>query len=121
MNDVSTIVIHVRDCPGDDWIAVDGEVVLASSPRYVYIGRKHGAIPASIWGNEFIIGRDGTRAECCRKYREAFPSNIERIRRLPELVERILVCFCKPAECHGDYIASRANGLAPVHAKGKAW
>lgn len=70
----------------------------------VYIGRP------SIWGNPFVIGRDGTRAEVIRKYEEWLrtkPHLIERAKR--ELKGKVLGCWCAPAACHGDVLAHIAN------------
>ena len=41
----------------------DGVLVVnvATDPYDVYIGRGNGVLPPSIWGNPFVIGRDGTR------------------------------------------------------------
>lgn len=70
----------------------------------VYIGR------GSPWGNPFVIGQDGSRDDVCNKYEKMVKNN-------PKLRERIkdklrgknLVCFCKPARCHGDYLLAVAN------------
>src|SRR5690554_6863623 len=61
-------------------------------PDAVYIGR------GSPWGNPFKIGRDGTRDEVCDRFeREVLPTLD-----LTPLIGKDLVCFCKPARCHGD-------------------
>jgi hypothetical protein len=70
----------------------------------VYIGRR------SRWGNPFVIGPDGTRAEVIAKYREWLASQ-------PELVEaarqklagKNLMCHCTPLPCHGDVLAELVN------------
>jgi hypothetical protein len=70
----------------------------------VYIGRP------SIWGNPFIIGRDGTRADVIRKYEEWIrkqPHLIERAKQ--ELRGKVLGCWCAPAACHGDVLAMIAD------------
>jgi hypothetical protein len=60
----------------------------------VYIGR------GSPWGNPFVIGRDGDRNEVCDRFeRETLPTlDLEPLR------GKDLVCWCKPARCHGDII-----------------
>jgi hypothetical protein len=60
----------------------------------VYIGR------GSPWGNPFVIGRDGTRDDVCDRFeREVLPTlDLEPLR------GKHLVCWCKPARCHGDAI-----------------
>jgi len=64
----------------------------------VYIGRP------SKWGNLFVIGKDGTRAEVIRKYEEYLRSNPELMDSLKELKEKNLVCWCSPLPCHGNVI-----------------
>jgi len=66
-------------------------------PYDVYIGR------GSIWGNPFVIGKDGTREEVIEKYEEYLLNSPELISRLPEVRGKTLACFCKPQKCHGEY------------------
>ena len=75
-------------------------------PGSIYIGRP------SKWGNKFIIGRDGSRAEVIAKYRRWLCDQPELLAALPELRGRSLVCFCAPAACHGDALLELANGAA---------
>jgi len=64
-------------------------------PGAVYIGR------GSSYGNPFVIGRD----EVCDKFeREVLPSLDA-----TALRGKSLVCYCKPARCHGDAILRKAN------------
>ena len=76
-------VINIRDKKG--------------TPYEVYIGR------GSKWGNPFIIGKDGTRNEVIKKYREYIKITV-----LPEQVNELsgktLICYCKPQSCHGDVL-----------------
>lgn len=70
----------------------------------VYIGRP------SIWGNPFVIGKDGNRDEVIAKYRTwllARPGLIEKAKR--ELAGKDLVCYCSPSPCHGDVLIEVAN------------
>lgn len=80
-------------------------VVHCKKEKYdVYIGRP------SIWGNPFVIGRDGDKPERIRKYREWImnqPELLERAKR--ELRGRTLACWCKPEACHGDILAEIAD------------
>lgn len=69
-----------------------------------YIGRP------SVWGNPFIIGRDGTRIEVIEKYEHYINRNQklqERAKR--ELKGQDLRCFCAPLPCHGDMLLKIAN------------
>jgi hypothetical protein len=64
----------------------------------VYIGRP------SKWGNPFRIGKDGTRADVIRKYREWILGNPRLMSDLPELKGKRLGCWCSPLPCHGDVL-----------------
>lgn len=68
-------------------------------PDAIYIGR------GSPYGNPFVIGRDGDRDEVCDKFeREVLPSlDVTALR------GKSLICYCKPARCHGDAILRKAN------------
>lgn len=74
-------------------------------PYDVYIGR-----PGK-WGNPFQIGRDGTREEVIRKYREWIMTQPELLAALPELRGKVLGCWCKPAACHGDVLKELAESI----------
>lgn len=69
----------------------------------VYIGRP------SIWGNPFIIGKDGTREEVIEKYRNWILNNEYLMSRLHELKGKTLGCWCAPKACHGDVLLELAN------------
>lgn len=70
-------------------------------PFDVYIGRP------SKWGNPFVIGRDGTRAQVIEHYRALMRGHEVEIRQ--ELRGKILGCYCAPLPCHGDVLAEIAN------------
>lgn len=79
------------------------QVVNLRREKYdTYIGR------GSIWGNPYVIGKDGTRAEVIAMYEEHLRLSglIDRIR---ELHGKVLGCYCKPAACHGDILAQYAD------------
>lgn len=76
---------------------------VAPSPSNVYIGR------GSLWGNPFIIGKDGSREDVIRKYHEYFVNNAALTRRVGELKGKTLVCFCAPKACHGDVLKHYAD------------
>ena len=73
------------------------------SPYDIYIGRP------GIWGNPYVIGRDGIREEAIAKYRRYLEGSPELMARLPELSGKILGCWCAPQPCHGDVLAELAN------------
>lgn len=74
----------------------------ASATR-VNIGRP------SKWGNPFVIGRDGSRAEVIAKYRAWIVAQPALMNALDELRGRDLVCWCAPLACHGDVLIDLAN------------
>ena len=74
-----------------------------STATQVYIGRP------SKWGNPFVIGRDGSRADVIAKYRAWVVAQPELMDALDELRGRDLVCWCAPCACHGDLLLRLAN------------
>lgn len=62
-----------------------------------------------MWGNPFHIGRDGTRAEVMAKFRIWAPQQPELMAQVHTLKGRILGCYCKPLDCHGDVWAELAE------------
>ena len=69
----------------------------------VYIGR-----PGK-WGNPFEIGRDGSREDVIRKYREWIMGKEELLADVKELKGKTLGCWCAPKACHGDVLAELAE------------
>lgn len=71
-----------------------------SHAQFAYIGRP------SVFGNPFVIGKDGDRDEVIAKFREYFYKRIEEDPEFREKVEGLrgmnLGCFCAPYPCHGD-------------------
>jgi hypothetical protein len=58
------------------------------------------------WGNPFVIGKDGTRAQVIAKYMEWLPtSGLDPA----ELRGKHLVCWCAPLPCHADVLVVLAN------------
>lgn len=67
-----------------------------------YVGR------GTVWGNPFLIGRDGSREEVIEKY------SVHIVKKLlddPELIPVLLDmegqrlgCFCAPRPCHADVL-----------------
>ena len=60
----------------------------------------------SIYGNPFIIGRDGTREEVIAKFRIYFRKRIHNdmiyLTAIGELRGKKIGCCCAPKLCHGD-------------------
>lgn len=74
-------------------------------PYDIYVGRP------SQWGNPFILGKDGTRAQPCviAKYERWLQTQPELLAVLPELRGKVLGCWCSPLPCHGDVLLRLAN------------
>lgn len=67
----------------------------------------------SRWGNPYLIGADGTAAECCAKFEAdlvagRLPFTVEDVRR--ELRGFHLGCTCKAEPCHASILLRIANG-----------
>lgn len=64
----------------------------------IYIGRP------SRFGNPFIIGKDGNRAEVLAKYENFIRNDKQLLEDIKVLTGKDLVCWCVPQRCHGDVI-----------------
>lgn len=64
----------------------------------IFIGRP------SIWGNPYRIGRDGTRQEVLEKYYHYVKNSPYLMSKIHQLKGKILGCYCKPKDCHGDML-----------------
>jgi hypothetical protein len=75
--------------------------------NYVYIGRP------TPWGNPWVLGRHGGRADVVALFRTWWYSEINApmreaaLREIPE--NAVLGCWCMPKACHGDVIAEFLN------------
>ena len=74
-----------------------------STATRVYVGR-----PGK-WGNPFLIGRDGSRAEVIAKCRAWIVRQPHLMAALHELRGKDLVCWCAPESCHADVLRNLAN------------
>ena len=84
------------------------------APYDVYIGRPNPRVPAQagacVWGNPFVIGKDGNRQAVIDKYRAFLLQDQGLVQRAKsELRGKTLACWCAPAACHGDVLAEVAN------------
>jgi prephenate dehydrogenase len=68
----------------------------------IYVGRP------TRYGNPFIIGRDGSRAEVIERYAATLHDRLR-----PDEIEALrghdLVCWCAPQPCHADVLLHLAN------------
>jgi len=75
-------------------------------PGAVYIGRP------SIWGNPFVIGKDGSRDDVIAKFEAYVRRRPDLMKQLHNLAGKDVVCWCAPARCHGDVLVRLANQQA---------
>lgn len=89
---MTTRVIHIRNAPPAwQW-----------NEDYVYIGRP------SKWGNPFVLRGDDERGDTILRYKHwlSAPEQDALRAQIDELRGKTLVCFCKPAPCHGDVLVA---------------
>lgn len=72
-------------------------------PYDVYIGRP------SIWGNPFVMNKDGGRDEVIDKYEQWIKNQPRLLEKLSELRGKVLGCWCAPLRCHGEILIKLAN------------
>ena len=70
----------------------------------------------TIWGNPFVVGRDGTRAQVIARYRADLWRRIRAgeiaLEEVAALNGRDLACHCAPLPCHGEVLARAAAWAA---------
>jgi Domain of unknown function (DUF4326) len=69
----------------------------------VYVGRP------TKWGNPFVIGKDGARADVIAKYHAWIVQQPALMSALDELRGKDLACWCAPDACHADVLIALAN------------
>ncbi len=82
----------------------DAQLIKDLGDQAVYVGRP------TFWGNPFVIGRDGDRDKVCDLFAKYYASEPGLQARIGELKGKSLICFCKPARCHADFLLGVANG-----------
>ena len=107
-----TTVINIRQSGG------------VQRDKEVYVGRRNAGSSwlSAPWGNPFLVGVHGTRAECIESFREWLLSGrslgnneatVQRrewiLKNVHTLRGRTLVCFCKPKACHADVLVEMAD------------
>jgi hypothetical protein len=95
-----TTVIHINTAP-PNWRKRPDE--------YVYIGRP------SAYGNPYRINSQCGRDSAISAYTDYATQRLQSDPlfhdRVRELCGKVLVCYCAPQACHGDWLASTADAL----------
>lgn len=65
----------------------------------------------TIWGNPFVIGRHGSRADVIDKYRKWILNQPNLLSQLNLLKGKRLGCWCAPEPCHGDVLVELIEEL----------
>lgn len=109
----------VRAIPTSPWMedenerkkqAESGQAVIANAQRcknlIAWAEKKGIAVPigrGTLYGNPFIINKDGDRDDVCDSYQEHYlPHKPSILNALPSLKGKVLVCHCYPERCHGE-------------------
>jgi hypothetical protein len=84
--------------------------------RFVYIGRAtRGGYRTSKWHNPFPLRAERDRATVLAQYREYLREQPVLLAALPELMGKVLGCWCLPKPCHGgiliEYLSPEASEL----------
>jgi len=62
------------------------------------------------WGNPFELPQDGTRDDVCNNYENHyFPYKPSLLAKRSNLKGKVLVCWCYPERCHGDFLAKESS------------
>jgi len=110
---------EVRSKPTNPWLddekerkaaVVAGQAVIANAERdknLIQWADKKGLVVridrGSLFGNPFLLEKDGDRNAVCDSYRDHYLPNKPSIQKqLPELKGKVLVCHCYPERCHGE-------------------
>ena len=77
----------------------------------VYIGRGCYGYKTSKWYNPFNINSRSSRADVIKRYEDYIRKKPELMNALSELRGKILGCWCKPKDCHGDILVKLLKEL----------
>jgi len=62
----------------------------------------------SLYGNPFVMGKDGDRDAVCDSYTNHYlPHKPSILATLPELKGKVLICHCYPERCHAESLITK--------------
>ena len=99
-------IINLNKVDIQEWI---------KDPRNIYVGREHKELPASIWGNPFLMSDGFSREEVNEGYKQYLAENEELRSYVSELKGKRLGCWCSPKCCHAETLHLNA-GNRPIYA-----
>ncbi len=73
----------------------------------------------NLWGNPFVLGKDGNRRQVIDLYREWVLGQPKVLEKLPTLSGLRLGCHCKPLACHGDVLVELFKRFVPPDKTGE--
>ncbi len=85
-----------------DWLSDERHVYIGRAVRYVAGARQ------SKWANPFSKKKYG-REKCIALYEEYLLGNEQLLSQIDELEDKVLGCWCKPENCHGDVLVRILN------------
>ena len=106
----STLVVNVSRANLKEQGYTDLEHWL-ENPNHIYIGRAVRFVPGALkskWANPYSKKEYGHQ-KCIELYEEYILNNKELLADIHELKGKVLGCWCKPGQCHGDILAELAN------------
>ncbi len=65
----------------------------------------------SDWENPFVVDADGTREEVIEHYKWYYERKRSLKRQIKTLRGKVLLCWCHPEPCHGDFLAEEAMDI----------
>ena len=101
-----TAVTHIRTLTAAQKTALQKP----GSP-FVYIGRANGraGLRKSKWANPYPVTAANDRSTVIAAYSLDWLAKDTFQEKVKELAGKILVCWCKPEACHGDFLAHAAD------------
>jgi hypothetical protein len=119
----------VKAIPKDDWRADErerqslckgGQAVVANASKDQNLirwaegeGKAVRIDRGTKYGNPFLLDSDGDRDQVCNCYESHYlPHKPSIAKDIGKLKGKVLVCHCYPLRCHGDTLATKANGVA---------
>lgn len=83
-----------------------------------YLGKRVACHRPHFWGNQYPINDTQDRVAVIKLYMQNLWRMPEKISRLHELTGHLLICYCKPQDCHCDILAAFADTFGAAQLAG---